>query len=97
MGIVRLLPEYQLILVPSLLFALTFHEYAHARAAYYLGDYTAYYQDRMNLNPLNHLDPFGTLALYFLGFGWARPVPVNMGNLSDPRKDMMKIALAGPA
>ncbi|MDC0878528.1 site-2 protease family protein [Candidatus Marinimicrobia bacterium] len=97
MGIANLSPEYQLILLPSLLFALTFHEYAHARAAYHLGDYTSYYQDRMNLNPFNHLDPFGTLALYFLGFGWAKPVPVNLGQLSDPRKDMMKIALAGPA
>ena len=97
MGIANLSPEYQLILLPSLLFALTFHEYAHAREAYHLGDYTSYYQDRMNLNPFNHLDPFGTLALYFLGFGWAKPVPVNLGQLSDPRKDMMKIALAGPA
>ena len=60
-------------------------------------DYTAYYQDRMNLNPLSHLDPLGTLALYFLGFGWAKPVPVSMRNLSNPRKDMMLIAIAGPA
>jgi Zn-dependent protease len=51
----------------------------------------------MNLNPLSHLDPIGTLALYFLGFGWAKPVPVNMRNLSNPRKDMMLIAIAGPA
>jgi len=51
----------------------------------------------MNLNPLSHLDPIGTLALYFLGFGWAKPVPVNMRNLSNPRQDMMLIAIAGPA
>jgi Zn-dependent protease len=87
----------QLIVMPCILFALTFHEYAHARVAYYLGDYTAYYQDRMNLNPISHLDPIGTLALYFLGFGWAKPVPVNMRNLSKPRTDMMLIAIAGPA
>jgi Zn-dependent protease len=97
MGIASAPLEMQLIVMPCILFALTFHEYAHARVAYYLGDYTAYYQDRMNLNPISHLDPIGTLALYFLGFGWAKPVPVNMRNLSQPRTDMMLIAIAGPA
>ena len=97
MGIASAPLEMQLIVMPCILFALTFHEYAHARVAYYLGDYTAYYQDRMNLNPISHLDPIGTLALYFLGFGWAKPVPVNMTNLSEPRTDMMLIAIAGPA
>ena len=97
MGIASAPLEMQLIVMPCILFALTFHEYAHARVAYYLGDYTAYYQDRMNLNPISHLDPIGTLALYFLGFGWAKPVPVNMRNLSEPRTDMMLIAIAGPA
>tara|TARA_B100000214_G_scaffold375364_1_gene361367 strand:- start:666 stop:1286 length:621 start_codon:yes stop_codon:yes gene_type:complete len=96
MGIASLTLELQLILIPTILFALTFHEYAHARVAYILGDYTSYYQNRMNLNPFNHLDPFGTFALYFLGFGWAKPVPVNVQNLSNPRKDMMMIAMAGP-
>ena len=51
----------------------------------------------MNLNPFNHLDPFGTFALYFLGFGWAKPVPVLMQNLKNPKSDMMMIAMAGPA
>ena len=97
MGIASAPLEMQLIVMSCILFALTFHEYAHARVAYYLGDYTAYYQDRMNLNPISHLDPIGTLALYFLGFGWAKPVPVNMRNLSKPRTDMMLIAIAGPA
>ena len=97
MGIASAPLEMQLIVMPCILFALTFHEYAHARVAYYLGDYTAYYQDRMNLNAISHLDPIGTLALYFLGFGWAKPVPVNMRNLSEPRTDMMLIAIAGPA
>ena len=97
MGIASAPLEMQLIVMPCILFALTFHEYAHARVAYYLGDYTAYYQDRMNLNPISHLDPIGTLALYFLGFGWAKPVPVNMRNLPKPRTDMMLIAIAGPA
>ena len=68
MGIASLPLEIQLILVPSILFALTFHEYAHARVAYLLGDYTSYYQNRMNLNPFNHLDPFGTFATLFFRF-----------------------------
>ena len=51
----------------------------------------------MNLNPLNHLDPIGFFVLYFVGFGWTKPYPVNMANLSNPRKDMMLVALAGPA
>tara|TARA_X000000368_G_scaffold85343_1_gene64693 strand:+ start:9068 stop:9697 length:630 start_codon:yes stop_codon:yes gene_type:complete len=97
MGIVNAPLAEQLIIMPCILFALTFHEYAHARVAYYLGDGTAYYQGRMNLNPFSHLDPIGTLALYFLGFGWAKPVPVDMRNLSNPRQDMMLIAIAGPA
>ena len=94
MGIASAPLEMQLIVMPCILFALTFHEYAHARVAYYLGDYTAYYQDRMNLNPISHLDPIGTLALYFLGFGWAKPVPVNMRNLSKPRTNIF-LAILG--
>tara|TARA_Y100001954_G_C15569920_1_gene482963 strand:+ start:32 stop:694 length:663 start_codon:yes stop_codon:yes gene_type:complete len=97
MGIANYPIELQLIILPSILFALTFHEYAHAKAAYMLGDYTSYYQNRMNLNPLNHLDMFGTFALYFLGIGWAKPVPVSLQNLREPKKDMMLIAMAGPA
>ena len=95
MGIASLPIEIQLILVPTILFALTFHEYAHARVAYMLGDYTSYYQNRMNLNPINHLDPFGTFALYFLGFGWAKPVPVLMQNLKNPRT-LYNIEVYGP-
>ena len=89
--------QLQLILLPCILFALTVHEYAHARVAYYLGDNTAYYQNRMNLNPLSHIDPIGFFVLYFVGFGWAKPVPVNMANFSNPRQDMMLVAIAGPA
>ena len=89
--------QLQLILLPCILFALTVHEYAHARVAYYLGDNTAYYQNRMNLNPFSHIDPMGFFVLYFVGFGWAKPVPVNMANFSNPRQDMMLVAIAGPA
>ena len=97
MGIVSLPIQLQLILLPCILFALTVHEYAHARVAHYLGDNTAYYQNRMNLNPLSHIDPIGLFVLYFVGFGWAKPVPVNMANFSNPRQDMMLVAIAGPA
>ena len=97
MGIVSLPIQLQLILLPCILFALTVHEYAHARVAYYLGDNTAYYQNRMNLNPFSHIDPMGFFVLYFVGFGWAKPVPVNMANFSNPRQDMMLVAIAGPA
>ena len=51
----------------------------------------------MNLNPLNHLDLFGTMALLFIGFGWAKPVPVDLRNLKNPRRDMFLVAMAGPA
>ena len=97
MGIVSLPIQLQLILLPCILFALTVHEYAHARVAYYLGDNTAYYQNRMNLNPFSHIDPMRFFVLYFVGFGWAKPVPVNMANFSNPRQDMMLVAIAGPA
>lgn len=86
-----------ILLMTSLLFSLTVHEYSHARAAYSLGDFTAFYRNRMNLNPLNHLDLFGTMALLFIGFGWAKPVPVDLRNLKNPRRDMFLVAMAGPA
>ena len=83
--------------IPPLLFALCFHEYSHALTAYRLGDPTAAALGRLTLNPLRHLDPMGTLLLFFAGFGWARPVPVNLTNLRSPRRDMLWIAAAGPA
>ena len=84
------------ILIVSLIFSLSFHEFSHAYAAYKLGDNTAAYQGRLTLNPLAHLDPIGSMMLLFIGFGYAKPVPVNPINLKDPRVDMMKIAFAGP-
>ena len=85
------------ILVVTLIFSLSFHEFSHAYIAYKLGDNTAAYQGRLTLNPLAHLDPIGSLMLLFIGFGYARPVPVNPLNLTNARIDMMKIAFAGPA
>ena len=82
--------------VPVILLALTIHEWAHAYTANRLGDPTARHMGRMTLNPLAHLDLFGTLAIVLIGFGWAKPVPVNMANLREPRRHMMWISAAGP-
>jgi len=95
--LLRTPPEVLLLLVPVLLFALCFHEFAHAWMANKLGDPTAKHSGRLTLNPLAHLDPMGTLMILFVGFGWAKPVPVDIRYLQNPRKDMMKISFAGPA
>ncbi|HEX2604541.1 MAG TPA: site-2 protease family protein, partial [Oxalicibacterium sp.] len=87
-----------------ILFAITLHEAAHGYAARYFGDNTAYVQGRVSLNPARHIDPIGTLLipilLYFLQspflFGYAKPVPVNFGNLRNPKKQMAFVAFAGP-
>ncbi|WP_020654997.1 site-2 protease family protein [Massilia niastensis] len=85
------------------LFAITLHEAAHAYAAKYFGDNTAYAQGRMSLNPLVHIDVFGTIvipvALYLTTgfvFGYAKPVPIDFGRLRNPKRDMAWVALAGP-
>ena len=78
------------------MFALSFHEFAHAWMASKCGDNTAAKMGRLTLNPMAHLDVMGSLMILFVGFGWAKPVPVDSRNLRDPRKDMMKVAAAGP-
>jgi Zn-dependent protease len=86
-----------ILLAPPLLFALTLHEFAHGYVAFTFGDPTAKANGRLTLNPLKHLDPIGTIAFFFLNFGWAKPVPVNASYFKNPRKDMLWVALAGPA
>ena len=86
---------YYLVLVPSLLIAITGHEFAHAWVAFRNGDPTAAQRGRLSLNPLAHLDPLGTLAIFLIGFGWGRPVPVNRSLLRHPRADLW-VAAAGP-
>jgi Zn-dependent protease len=87
------------------LFAITVHEAAHGYAARHFGDETAWVLGRVTLNPVKHIDPVGTilmpLMLYFLTsgaflFGYAKPVPVRFGNLRNPKRDMIWVALAGP-
>ncbi len=84
------------ILAPGLLTALVCHEVAHGFVAYQLGDPTAKSQGRLTLNPLKHLDLFGTLAFFFFQFGWAKPVPVDARFFKNPRQGMLLTAIAGP-
>ena len=78
------------------LFALSFHEYAHAQMAAWLGDHTAERMNRLTLNPFAHIDPLGFLALLFVGFGWAKPVPYNPYNLRFQKWGPVLVAAAGP-
>lgn len=82
--------------IPVLLLAITVHEYAHARMAYHFGDDTARLMGRMNLNPLSHLDPIGTLMILLAGFGWAKPVPINPLRFRNYRSGMLWVSFAGP-
>ena len=95
--LLRLQIEVLIILLPILVFSLCFHEFSHGYIAYRLGDSTAARDGRLTLNPLAHLDPIGSLMILFVGFGWAKPVPINPVNFSNPRIDMIKVAFAGPA
>jgi Zn-dependent protease len=85
-----------LLLAPPILLALTFHEFAHAYVANRFGDDTAKRSGRLTMNPLAHLDPFGTIMIFIVHFGWAKPVPVNPYNLRNPKRDMLWISAAGP-
>lgn len=85
-------------------FAVVIHEYAHGLVAYWLGDRTAKYAGRLTLNPLRHIDPFGTILLPIILlisrapviFGWAKPVPINYWGLKNPKQGILLIGLAGP-
>ncbi len=91
-------------LLPVLFLSIILHEFAHGYAAYRMGDDTAYYSGRLTLNPLAHIDVVGSLVVpavcWLFGwplFGWAKPVPINANRFPSPRKDMGKVAFAGPA
>ena len=83
--------------VPGILVAISFHECAHAYAAYKCGDPTARNLGRMTLNPFAHFDPIGLVMLLLVRFGWAKPVPINTRNFKNPRKDELIVSLAGVA
>ena len=85
------------VIAVGLVISITIHEFAHAFMADKLGDPTPRYQGRVTLNPKAHLDPIGTLAILFIGFGWGKAVQFDPYNLKDPIKETALIALAGPA
>jgi Zn-dependent protease len=100
MGLIRLLlsdPAAFVILSVLLLYSVIFHELAHGWVAYKMGDATAKWLGRLTLNPIKHLDPIGTLMLLFVGFGWAKPVPINLENIpaENRRKGLIFVSAAG--
>jgi Zn-dependent protease len=98
MGLLKLLTNdplaFALAAIP-LLFSIIIHEVAHGWVAYRMGDPTAKWSGRLTLNPLKHLDPIGTLMLFLAGFGWARPVPVDINNIPNRRKGLLFVSSAG--
>ena len=80
----------------TLAIAFTAHEFAHAYTAYKFGDMTAKNQGRLSLNPLRHIDPFGAIFIILVGFGWAKPVPVNRFFFKNPRMNSIVVSVAGP-
>ena len=104
MDLQAIIESVALLAIP-MVFAITLHEAAHGYVARHFGDYTAYQAGRISLNPLNHIDPVGTLLVPVVllimtagqfVFGWAKPVPVNFSHLRDPKRDMLWVAAAGP-
>ena len=90
-------PVRLLLTIPALLWALSFHEFCHGFAAKMVGDPTAERSGRLSLNPFDHFDLVGTLMLLLVGFGWAKPVPINTRYFKHPRRDLVIVSLAGVA
>jgi Zn-dependent protease len=88
-------PLHFIVVAGILLYSIIAHELAHGWVALWCGDDTARSSGRLTLNPVNHLDPIGTLMLFVVGFGWAKPVPVNYANLRNSRFGLIAVALAG--
>ena len=84
------------IVFPTVLIALSFHECAHGFVAYKLGDPTAKYMGRLTLNPVRHVDPIGAICMLIAHFGWAKPVPIDITNFKHPKRDLAISAIAGP-
>ena len=98
MGLLNLLlkdPLAFIIIAVPFLYSVVIHEVAHGWVAYKMGDPTAKWLGRLTLNPIKHLDPIGTLMLFLVGFGWAKPVPINMNNITDKRKGLIFVSSAG--
>ena len=82
--------------IPGLIIAMVIHEYAHARMAVTLGDFTPRLMGRLTLDPRAHIDPIGLLMLFLVRFGWAKPVIINPNNFKQPRRDDILVSIAGP-
>ena len=98
MGLLNLLiqdPVTFVLLAIPLLYSIIIHELAHGWVAFRMGDMTAKWMGRLTLNPLKHLDPIGTVMLFLFGFGWAKPVPVNLDNIRHKRKGLILVSAAG--
>lgn len=83
--------------LPGLIIAMVIHEYAHARVAVWLGDFTPRMTGRLTLDPRAHIDPIGLVMLFLVHFGWAKPVMINPNNFKNPKRDDILVSLAGPA
>ena len=98
MGLLNLLVRdplaFACIVIP-LLYSVVIHEVSHGWVAYKMGDPTAKWTGRLSLNPIKHLDLFGTVMLFLIGFGWAKPVPVNFNNIPNKRKGLIFVSAAG--
>src|SRR3972149_12310293 len=98
MGLLNLLFKdpltFAFVAIPFL-YSVVIHEVAHGWVAYRMGDPTAKRMGRLSLNPLRHLDVVGTLMLFLAGFGWAKPVPVNLNNIPNRRKGLIFVSSAG--
>ena len=84
-----------LTMLPGILIALTFHEFAHGLAAYAMGDDTAKNAGRLSLDPMKHIDPIGFIMLFIMRFGWAKPVPINENNFRHERLGLFFVSIAG--
>jgi Zn-dependent protease len=89
-------PRQILLSIPAVLLAIIFHELAHAFTADKLGDPTPRSYGRLTLNPLAHMDLFGLIAFLLIGFGWAKPVPVNPNYFKNPKRDNILVSISGP-
>lgn len=94
----NLFSENPILIIPwlaALLMAITVHEFAHGLAAYKLGDKTAYHSGRLTLNPIDHIDPFGAIMLLVVGFGWAKPVPIDINQIKKGNFGLLIVSMAG--
>jgi Zn-dependent protease len=95
-NIATFIQQFAILVIP-VLSAITMHELAHGYVAYLLGDPTAKNAGRLTLNPIKHLDPVGTIALFLIKIGWAKPVPINAAYFANQRQGLILVSVAGPA